>query len=188
MAEDEEDDIVPKETNNEKTTTVNISQNELTNDFPANDTQSKLFYQGSKDEGSFIANKPKQTKTTDSSHTNEEESPYELIQRGSMSVSKNERVSISRMHRRRPKGKEVKSMYVVGDSMVAFKDGIPGSFSPLSMHSTRRNVKSVPVFPQEMTLEPERPPRKNRLKFFTNQQAKICKYFCKVFYGFFYVK
>lgn len=180
MAEDDEEDIVPKETNIEKTLNiVTISQNELTNDFPANNSQSKLFYQGSQDEGISIADKLKQTKT--SSQTLKEESPYELIQRGSISVSRNERVSISRMHRRRPKGKEVKSMYVVGDSMVAFKDGIPGSFSPLSMHSTRRNVKSVPVFPQEMTFEPERPPRKNRLKFFTNQQARICKYFCKLY-------
>lgn len=178
MAEEDEDDIVLKESKIEKTATVNILQNELTNDFPANNNQ------GSKDERSSITDKPiKQSKT--SSQTQEEESPYELIHRGSMSVSKNERVSISRIHRTRPKGKEVKSMYVVGDSMVAFKDGIPGSFSPLSMHSTRRNVKSVPVFPQEITLEPERPPRKNRLKSFANQQARICKCFCKVCVIFF---
>ncbi|XP_066915965.1 rho guanine nucleotide exchange factor 10-like isoform X2 [Clytia hemisphaerica] len=97
----------------------------------------------------------------------DEENPYELIQRGS-SISKNDRVSISRMQRRRPKGNKVKSMYVVGDSMIGYKDGVPGSFSPVSV-SNRREVKSVPVFPEEITLLPERPPRKNRLKLNSNQ-------------------
>ena len=97
----------------------------------------------------------------------DEENPYELIQRGS-SITKNDRVSISRMQRRRPKGNKVKSMYVVGDSMIGYKDGVPGSFSPVSV-SKRRDVKSVPVFPEEITLLPERPPRKTRLKMNSNQ-------------------
>ena len=174
MTEDDENDII----------SLNILENELTNDFAANDdVQSRIFYgmRKCRKESSSIPDEtnPKQSLTLiqrNSSQNTEEDSPYELIHRGSFNISRNERVSISRIHRRRPKGKDIKSMYVVGDSMVAFKDGIPGSFSPLSVHSTRRNVKSVPVFPQEITLEPERPPRKNRLKFLSNQQARICKY------------
>ena len=176
MTKDDGDDNVAQETNQEK-----ALGNELTNDSQNNGViASSFFYNGSDCEISKIPNKIKQSKTSSKAENNfsqnNKESPYELIHRGSLSVSRNERVSISRIHRRRPKGKDVKSMYVVGDSMVAFKDGMPGSFSPLTVHSTRRNVKSVPVFPQEITLEPERPPRKNRLKVLSSQQARICKY------------
>jgi len=105
----------------------------------------------------------------------EYESPYETIKRSS-TVIKNERISISNIHRRRPKGDNIKSMYVVGDSMVGFKDGIPGTFSPVKVNSKRKDIKSLPIFSDKLNFEPERPPRKNRIRFTTNQQAKICKY------------
>ena len=176
-----------QETNNnpESTSQINLTAETITNHL-----ESKIFYEANEIEENPIARtespKPLDLKQESSNFVEqklpqdidddeEHESPYETIQRSS-TIIKNERVSISNIHRRRPKGDDVNSMYVVGDSMVGYKDGVPGTFSPVKVNSKRKDIKSAPVFSDNLNFEPKRPPRKNRIRFPLNQQAKICKY------------
>lgn len=110
----------------------------------------------------------------------EKESPYEYLHTTSRL---NQRISISQLQRKRPKGGKTDSVIVIGDSLIGFKDGRPGPFSEFKAVE-RKDVKSEPIMNFHFQPEsantpdsPERPPRKNRNnKPFSQQTARICKY------------
>lgn len=114
-------------------------------------------------------------------HTNniEKESPYEVLPRSSASLNK--RIKISQLQRKRLKvDGNTNSMIVIGDSLIGFKDGIPGPFSQIKAVN-RKCVKNEPVMNFKLrgddhTNMPNRPPRKNRNRSSSQQTVKICKY------------